>query len=172
MDIPEPKWLTYQAARNLVPRIRAAEVPVEHAISLPIPTRRWGVPGFAHFAAPALRDPEGPTRQSPPDRWWVIDARRSRLIVYALVSAVPFAPGVTFEACELHSAQHTLDELRQAHADLEQALDAVLVDFFLGQPGTAVARRLAAERLAKVVAEPLLPIYRALAPDFYAWLDL
>lgn len=171
MDVPEPSWLTYQAARNFVPRIRAAEVPVEHAISLPIPTRRWGLSGYAYFAAPAFRDPEGPTRQSPPDRWWVIDARRTRLLVYALASAMQFDSGATFLPCELPAGTRALDELRRAHVRLDQAMNAVVADFFLGQPGAVDARRLASECWADLVPEPLAPIYRALAPDFFAWLD-
>lgn len=172
MNAPEPRWLTYRQARQQMQRIRAAEIPVEHAISLPVPTMRWGAPGFAHFAAPATRDPEGPTRQAPPDRWWVIDARRGSLLIYALMSAFPMATDRHFDSSEIHAREQDLERVRQLHSDLDTAMDGVLADFFASRPGEAVQRRRVVELLGLLIPTPLTTIYHALSPDFFAWLHL
>src|SRR5260370_32366411 len=71
--------------------VRHAEVPVEHALSLPLPTLRWSVAGYATFAGPAVRAPGRPMQLGAPDRWWVVGAQRRELAVYALTSSLPFA---------------------------------------------------------------------------------
>jgi hypothetical protein len=173
MELPEPSWLTYRQAREQQRShpLRLAEVPVEHAVSLPLPTLRWGTPAYAQFAAPALRSPEGPQQEGPPDRWWALDARSGRLLVYALVSAVPFAAGAPLEAVTLPPAGCTLDELRRRHAQLEGVLGGLSPEFFAGRQGDPAARRQAADLLAAVIPAALLGRYRAFAPDFFAWLE-
>lgn len=170
MEPEELKLLSYSQARNLMQRIRAAEVPVEHAVSLPMPTKRTGSPGFAHFAAAAARDPEGPTKMSPPDRWWVIDAKRGRLLIYALSSVSTFAAESEFHPVVLDGATKTVDELRDLHSKLEAAIDDLLGDFFTGNAGDAAARAAARGLLESAIPEPLTPVYRNLAPDFFDWL--
>src|SRR5437764_15393128 len=95
----ETKWLSYsdirQKQRNS--SLRQAEIPVEHAVSLPIPTLRFGSPVYAGFASPALRQPEQPMRQGAPDRWWAVDARSGHLALYALATVVPIAPDANWE---------------------------------------------------------------------------
>jgi hypothetical protein len=172
LDLPEPSWLTYRQAREQqrTHPIRLAEVPVEHAVSLPLPSLRWGVPSYAQFAAPADRSPDRPPQQGPPDRWWVLDARSGRLVVYALTSAVPFAQA-PFAAVTLPPAVCTLDELRKRHAELDDVLGALSPLFFTGRPGEPDARRDALDLLEAVVRAPLVDRYRALTPDFFSWLE-
>jgi hypothetical protein len=173
LDLPEPSWLTYQQAREQqrTHPVRVAEVPVEHAVSLPLPSLRFGVPAYAQFAAPALRSPDHPQQQGPPDRWWVLDARSGRLVVYALMSAVPFAVGASFGAVTLPPFGCSLDELRKRHAELDDLLGALSPLFLTGRPGEPAARKHARELLETVVRAPLLDRYRALAPDFFSWLE-
>lgn len=165
--------LTYGQARSWqrTNAVRMAEVPVEHAVSLPLPTRRWGGAGYAQFAAPAVRLPEQPVQNGAPDRWWVFDAQDGRLHIYACTSAVPFAAGQTFGAVALPPVTGTLDELRRKHGELDAALAAVIEDFFAERAGDPAARKHAAELLRDVIPQPLFPVYRALVPDFFAWLE-
>ena len=76
MNLPEKILLTYSEARKRQRNhcLRQSEIPVEHAISLPLPTKRWGKPSYAYFASPSLRSPGHPVEQGAPDRWWVTDA--------------------------------------------------------------------------------------------------
>jgi hypothetical protein len=151
--------------------LRQTEVPVEHAVSLPLPTRRWIGPGFAFFAAPASRAPDQPTVQGAPDRWWVVDAQGGALIVYALYAAIPFAPGVSWAECALPSVTHSLDDQRKALQNIEARMDAVAPDFFAGRSSDLTLRRALADALRAHLPTPLQPQYRALAPDFFAWLE-
>lgn len=170
MEAPTPDWLTYRQVRTNVQRVRAAEVPVEHYVSLAIPTVRGNIAGFAHFAAPAIRRPEGPVQLGSPDRWWVSDARRGQLMIYALTSVQHFATDVTFAPVELDAESQTMDELRQLHSNLNAVVDRLLPNFFRGQTGDVVVREEARTILAKAIPVQLMPIYLALAPDFFTWL--
>lgn len=171
MKAPTPGQMTYARVRQQHLRIRMAEVPVEHAVSLPMPTLRWGTAGFGYFASPALRNPEGPTKLGSPDRWWVIDAGRGRLVVYALTSALPFDSTRTFPPVEGGVPVQSIAEIRQLQLDFDGAVDHVLDDFFAGRDVDSTARQRVLELLAKLVQPPLMDVYRALAPDFFAWLD-
>lgn len=150
--------------------VRLAEVPREHAVSLPLPTKRWGVPGFACFASPALRSPGKPLSQSPPDRWWVVDARNGHLLLFALTTAQPFAVGASWGTVTLPPQTRSLDEMRQDRARLEDLLSEQATQFFRGERGDSSARQKLREALERHVPEALLPQYRALAPDFHEWL--
>lgn len=169
MEAPQPTCLTYRQARSLMQRVRAAEVPVEHAVSLPIPTLRLQTPAFIHFASPAFRDPEGPVWQSPPDRWWAIDATRGRLLIYSLVKVHSFTQQ-SFARVELHSNVQTVDDLRQLHSELDAAIDSVLADFFAAVPGDSAILARVLELLNRAIPAELMPIYRELATDFFRWL--
>lgn len=171
MDLPEPKWLSYQRVRQQMQRIRSIEVPVEFAVSLPMPTLRWGTAAFAHFAAPAIREPEGPTTQASPDRWWMIDARNAHLIVYALCDVVAFATNTKFDRAIIHSEGVTIEHIRERHQQLDQAMNDVVPQFFAGQAGAQDSRRHVAALLVAVIPQSLMPIYRSLTPDFFNWLD-
>src|SRR5918995_6847373 len=71
--------------------LRLSEVPEEHFVSLPLPTRRWVGGAYASFASPARRQPGRPLELDPPDRWWAASARGGAIAVYALQTAVPYA---------------------------------------------------------------------------------
>ena len=51
--------LSYQEfrKRQATHMLRQTEIPVEHAISLPLPTLRWNRPAYIAFASPAIRRP-------------------------------------------------------------------------------------------------------------------
>lgn len=150
--------------------LRQMEIPVEHAVSLAMPTRRFGAPGYACFASPTTRRVGEPVRQSPPDRWWVLSAQTGHLLIYALVEVQPFAEP-EWTACELPPVLLSVAELRQALEKIEQLLDQVVPEFFAGHAGDRTTHRSLSDLLAVHLPAPILPQYRALAADFFAWLD-
>lgn len=173
MSDVQPKWLTFEEIRirQRSSAVRVAEVPVEHAVSFPLPTLRFGAAAYAAFAAPALRPTDGPAEQGVPDRWWAVDAVAGRLVVYALWQAIPFAEGVAWSPVTLPSLNRSVAEVRKLIADLEGRVAGLAPRFFASEPGDAEARRGLLRALAEFLPAPLQPQYRALVPDFFAWLE-
>jgi len=152
-------------------RLQLTEVPVEHYLSLPLPTRRLGPAGYASFAGPVRRAPDGSVRQGAPDRWWVVEAVSGRFLLYTLYAAHPFGPEAGWETVGLPPTGLTVTDLRQALREVEERIDGLATAFFSGAPGDAGQRQALLAALRKQVSAPLLPQYRALAPDFFAWLE-
>ena len=172
MKAPNNPYLPYAeiAQQKGLRALLQTQVPVEHAVSVPLPTKRWQVPGYACFAAPALRVPDQPARQGAPDRWWVIDARSGRLIAYALCRAVPFG-STAGEDVTLRQPGHSVEALRELFAHLRAQIGAQAPDFFDGKTRPAAERNALKELLEAAVPAVLMPRYRELTPDFFAWLD-
>jgi hypothetical protein len=147
------------------------EIPIEHAISLPLPTKRWAGPAYASFASPALRVPSQPLKQGAPDRWWVVDAQTGHLIVYALWNAMAYAEGVDWTTITLPEENRSIAQLRESLATIELLMDTLAPAFFADQPADETTRKALSEALSASIPEPLLPQYRMLAPDFFAWLE-
>lgn len=169
---PVKKILSYSEIRNAqrTHPLQKALVPVEHAVSLPIPTKRAGHLAYAFFAAAAARQPGKPMRQGAPDRWWLLDAHGSAsVIIYALSEVQPFSTE-NFEAVTLPLISGTLADLKAALANLEAQMNALTPVFFADDAGDAEAKKELLTSLLAVLPEPLQPQYRALAPDFFAWL--
>ena len=173
MNTVETKWLSYsdirQRQRNSP--LRQAEIPVEHAVSLPMPTLRFGIPVYAGFASPAQRQPQQPMRQGAPDRWWAVDARSGHLLLYANVTIVTIAPDAHWETVTLPPVECSVGELRQGLAQIEEKMNGLVPVFFAGQAGDKADREALATALLKILPDPLIPQYRAVAPDFFAWLE-
>ncbi|BCM94389.1 hypothetical protein IAD21_06296 [Abditibacteriota bacterium] len=170
---PAKKILSYSDIRNVqrTHPLQKSLVPVEHAVSLPIPTKRAGHLAYAFFAAPAARQPGKPMRQGAPDRWWLLDAHGSAsVIIYALCAVQPFATE-TWGAVTLPPVAGSLADLKAALANLESQMNALTPVFFAGDAGDASAKQELSAALMAVLSEPLQPQYRALAPDFFAWLE-
>jgi hypothetical protein len=173
IPIPTPVLLSYTEIVGLLPRhsLRLKEVPTEHLVSLALPTMRFGEPAYVWFAAPARRRPGEPMRLSPPDRWWALTAHGATLLLYARTVIVPM--GLEQEAPASAEWRTPPGEDVTARAVRLRALEAVMAtvsqDFFAGRPATAGAA-LAAELEAATGGAELAPFYRAMAPDFWAWL--
>ena len=146
-------------------------MPVEYAISLPLPTLRAGQPGYAFFASPAVRRPGAPMQQGAPDRWWVSDARNGQTLLFAHCKAQPFAPDTSFNTETLPVPTLGLAEMLATMARLTQQVTAIAPHFFTGDPGDPTSRAQTRDALLAVIPAPLLPQYRALVPDFMKWLD-
>ena len=152
-------------------RIRLDEVPVEHHVSLPLPSLRGGEPAYACFAGPAVRAPGAPLRVGTPDRWWVVRATDLRLVTYALVRSVAFAPTLSPGPVLVPQTGRSMRELRADEELLDGLMTTAAARFFAGEsPGGALADDLTGA-LATLVPAALMPWHRALTPDFFTWLD-
>lgn len=149
---------------------RTSEVPVEHAVSLPMPTARTGAAGYAQFAAPCVRHPGQKPVQSAPDRWWVMDAASKGIRLYARTDAVPFVT-TAFARQEVPSPAPDLPTLLGWQKELFAALDAATGPFFAGTPADPTAAAELLRLFTRMVPAPLVPLYRDLAPDFFTWLE-
>lgn len=169
----ELSFISYRDIRQRMHRhaLRQTEIPTEHEVSLPLPTCRWGPPAFAFFASPALRQPGLPAQQSPPDRWWALQAHGGQLLVYSLFNIIPFAPGVQWTTAEIPPPAPSVAAIRQMLTDIEDMADVLTPDFFRGAPGDAETRRALIKVFKQFVPEPIIEQYRALAPDFCTWLE-
>jgi hypothetical protein len=173
MNQPNKTFLRYSEIRKRLHAhfLAQSEVPVEHAVSLPLPTRRCGMPGYAFFASPAVRLSGKPVEQGAPDRWWVFGAENGRLLLYALCSAVPFGPG-TWPSGVLSPVKGTIAELQAGFKNLEGLMDPLALEFFDREVGSPDARRELKQALESISPRELLPQYRSLASDFFDWMEV
>lgn len=145
------------------------DVPIGYAVSLLLPTRRFGFPAYAAFASPSLRDPGKPVTQGPPDRWWLLDARRGSLALFAMCRIYHFAD-THFETVVLPSPTGTLANLREELADIRTQMDGIVLTFFQGEAGDQATQRKLLAALKSRIPELIWPQYEAIAPDFFLWL--
>jgi hypothetical protein len=167
------RYLTFKEVRERLKThaLRVTEIPVEHAISLPLPTKRWGGPGYALFASPALRRPGQPLEQGAPDRWWVIDAFTGRLLVYAMAKAIPIDEKSALTTVSIPPLAGSVEEARRGATRVEELLDRLSPDFFRGEAGDQTARGELKQALGTALPPALQLQHRALVPDFFAWLE-
>jgi hypothetical protein len=151
--------------------VRHTEVPVEHSISLPLPTLRWSVPSFTGFAGPAVRAPGRPLRLAPPDRWWALDRSGRRLIGYALTSVVPFAEASITGDVSVDQADRTIAELQEDLRLLDELMDQAIGPFFASASAATTVGSDLREALISAATTAVVPWYRQLAPDFFAWVE-
>ncbi len=144
-------------------------VPIGHAVSLPLPTLRFGIPAYAAFASPSVREPEQRVVQGPPDRWWLLDARTGAVAIFALCALHPFAQ-VHFTKTALPRPIGTVAGLRQQLKDIQGQIDTLAPIFLRGEHGDKEARHQLHRALVARIPEVLWPQYEALAPDFLSWL--
>jgi len=147
-----------------------SEVPTEHAISFPLPTRRSGNPGYALFASPAFRLAGRPMEQGAPDRWWVLNAYSGHLEIYALWSVIHFADA-TWASQVVHPPFPSVAGMREALSKIETGLNTFSPIFFSGGVVSQSDRFALKQSLESVLAAEILPQYRGLVPDFWAWLE-
>jgi hypothetical protein len=171
-------WKSYEQASTLLSShsLRGSEIPIESYVSLPMPSLRWKQPAWACFAAPSLMRP-GQNRIGLPDRWWAIDAKSGRLAAYAredIVSAVhldPKAVDVVDGIVEIKPTGRTIEEVQSARGRVETAIDLVSEAFFEQRPAPGSNRAQARAALDAALPHDILVFHRALAPDFFAWLE-
>lgn len=161
-----------QARKGVVEHaLRAAEVPLEHYVSTPLPTLRWETPAYAVFAAPAVRAPRQPLLIDAPDRWWAVGITRPRLLMYALVSAAPFSDAPPGGPVTVSPSGRPLSAVREDQRLFDALMDRALPSFLAGSPGDPTVRGDLAATLALVLPRECRDWSLALTPDFYTWLE-
>lgn len=165
------KILTYAELRQSQKThyLRQHEIPVEHSLSWPVPTLRWGIPAYACFASPAHRMPGKPLVQGPPDRWWLIDARNGHLLLYALTRLHPFSQEAWSDV-EFPAVQRSLAEQKELLAGLEQHMATAADRFLSGEQLSSSEQADLKAVFSALVPDSLAAQYHALVPDFFEWL--
>jgi hypothetical protein len=149
--------------------LRRWEIPLEHHLSLPLPTQRYGEPAFAFYACPIVREPPAAPRCRPPDRHWAFSANSGALLFYAQISVLPLAPpGESWSVVTLEASADTVTALVDQLNALAPIMDRASAAFFDGE-GYPHGEQLA-EEFVRTVGRSVLPFYRAMAPDFLGWL--
>jgi hypothetical protein len=173
MEMPQAVMTSYAKAKDRAQShpIRMSEVPVEYSVTMLLPTASRGRPAYIQAASPALRRFGEPVKQGAVDRWWLLDARGARLVQYALTELVPLGANPAFGACEYVSPAPTMEALREGQASLAEAMEGASEAFLNGRPAAEGQGAKVLGLLAKTTAAPLIALYRALAPDFFAWLE-
>jgi hypothetical protein len=143
---------------------------VEHALSLPLPTERLGVAGYAMFAGPAMRSLGRPPQLGIPHRWWVVSAQRRELISDALTVAFPFANATLIGPVTVSSTDRAIASVHEDLKALAVLFGRAAPSFFAGEPGDAALRTDLHETLGAVAPPGVMPWYRVLAPGLFAWL--
>ncbi len=171
-SIPVPQLVGYGRARKefTVHPIRRAEIPVEHFISLLMPTRQWAEPGYAGFAAPARRIPGAQLTLYAPDRWWALSAMGGSLLTYSMVRAVPFADGFEPDPVRLPAPARSVAGIEEDLQVIDELMEQAAPAFFAGEMAADTLRADLFEAIRAHVTDELLPWYQALAPDLFAWL--
>jgi hypothetical protein len=171
MNTPKSLYRPYGSIRqfNEIRALLQSHVPVEHEISLPLPTKRSHLAGYACFASPALRSRGQPLEQAAPDRWWVVDARSGLLVNYSLCSAIPFT-STPLNSLTLPSSTQTIQTLQQTLNDLSSLIELQAPAFFDGEDRPQDERMALLGLLKTAISPRLLPQYQELVPDFFAWL--
>jgi hypothetical protein len=145
-------------------------VPVEDAVSLPLPTLRCHAPGFASFASAAVRTPGQPAERDVPSRWWVLDAKNGELLLYAVTQAAPFSDGNAWKPIAVQSRFASIAEMKKTQQEIEGLVDELAPLFFAHQQADAEKRTALLDALNRYVSPELMPQYQALVPDFFKWL--
>ena len=168
------QFAPYHEIREAIERhpVRTAEVPLEHEVSLPVPTMRWGSLAYVVFAMPAHRQSAAPKRLGAPDRWWSIDARSRRLQSYNTVDAIPLTDTAQSELIEIASPVRSLAAHLEDLKALGDLIDAVLL-LFAKDEAAADNQDVAdlSEVWRAVIPREMDEWYAAAAPDFFRWLN-
>jgi len=147
------------------------EIPVEHTVSLPLPTLRFHTPAYVAFAAPAIRKPGRPMLHDAPDRWWAVSPESGHLIFYARTNAAPIEGAEHFSRQEIPPPT-SLETLQATQKDIAFLMNVLAPIFFGRDDGDPTMRHRISELLGKVIPSVLLPLYRAVAGDFFSWLEV
>lgn len=151
--------------------LRQSEIPVEHYVSLPLPTRKWLEPAYISFASPVLKNTENPVLQEVPDRWWVIAANGEKIIIYALCSILHFAPNNDFEISQSEPIMTSIAELQMSLSNIKELATHLADTFFEGGNGDKEMRQALLESMKEYLPGFLWQQHLAAAPDFFDWLQ-
>lgn len=147
------------------------EITTSHAVSLPLPTLRWRLPAWVQWAAPAVRSPGSPVVQAPPDQWWAVDAIHGRMILFAKVEVWPIPGTQDWKPETLPTLGISLAEYKARLAGVEQRLASLAPLFLSSRPADLADKAACLAALQLYLPVPLQHQYRAIAADFFEWLE-
>ena len=150
--------------------IRQTEIPIEHSITLPLPTNRWKVPAYAFFASPVIRTPSVEPEQAPPDMWWITDAYTGRLLLYSKWSIMPFIDNVEWQSQKLPTVTKDVSIMQKQIEELIILMNTTISGFFGHKDVRDSTRSATLELLLDYIPEPITEQYNSLVPDFFEWL--
>lgn len=170
---PEPCLLNYSDFhKKLVSSpVIFNELPVGHYISLPLPTKRWKQPGYAFFANPAIFLPDKSRRFSIPDRWWLMNAYTGHLVFYSLYSIMPFSNELNWQETIVPFEYMSIQDAKSKLATIELLMDTLVSAFFTSEVVSVNTRQSLLTTLLSYFPQPLANQYRAVAADFFDWLE-
>ncbi len=181
-----PTFISYARLRENLRKhpLLATEIPVEDRVSLPLPTRRFtpyggdaGGAAYAFYAAPAFTLAGRPKTEGAPDFWGAFAARGGGLLVFARCAILPFAsaeqsaPWNNVAAPLALNDGQTPESAEDALNRLMQNMETLAPAFFRGEVGDEAARGAALLDFRAAIPVAVHDRYRALAPDFFAWLE-
>lgn len=149
--------------------INQYEVPVGYFTSIPLPSFRFEKPSYVMFASPSKMSPGKPVQLDVPNRWWAFDAVSCHLLFFAHTSIMPFS-GQNFTPLELEPSNRSLDEQEQLLFRLNGLLNLMCKQFFERATVDKVSQNSLHQTLDLLLPPSVLPVYQALAPDFFDWL--
>lgn len=149
----------------------ASELPTGYVTSLGLPTKRWHVAAYAYFSSPATTPREGVYTQSPPAMWWIIDAKNADLLVYARVTAMPFARDEDLgEPVSIVSAGETLQAFNSRRERIWELIEMTATSFFDDRPADTDLKHELAALLRRHIPGAVVRYYELLSSDFFRWL--
>jgi hypothetical protein len=125
------------------------------------------------FSSPAPLVRGTPRRPGQPDRWAAFDAHTGGLRFFAFTNILPFAREPLPPLDESHrTVPQTLAEARKLTGETNELLSLLVPIFLAGtNPAAQADSRSRLLELLRSSSEGLYSWERALAPDFYDWLD-
>jgi hypothetical protein len=162
-------WLTPAELRLRIRThaLRLSDIPIESYVSLPLPSLRWHSPAYAIWVGPKVRRSQNVLAVGAPTQWWVLSAKAGQTNVFARYSALPFGSDDL-------PASATIDmpiDSRDVLARVEETLAELAMAFFSGTLTSREVRQKFLDAFNEHVPADLSPWYRALTPDFFAWLE-
>jgi hypothetical protein len=151
--------------------LRTTEIPVEDYVSELLPTLRWSRPAYTGFAAPAAGSPGQPLTVGTPGPWWAFDADNGRLLAYALASEIPFPDPFLEGPVTVQPPNRSFSAVKEDRKLLGELMTAAVPAFFGGETGDGNLRGDLAGVIGQVVPQELMPWHKALARDFFDWLE-
>jgi hypothetical protein len=165
-------YLPYEQIRNYATEhpVQQAVVPGEYSRSLPLPTRRLSVAGYAMFAGPAVRSPGRPPVYGIPDVWMLWGAQKLALVFFANTAAASFSSTPLTGPVTVSPDGRSIASIQEDLRALERLMNRAVPVFFAGEQGDAALRTDLRETLRAVLPSGTTDWYDQLTPDWWAWL--
>ena len=148
----------------------SGDIPLGTKRSILYPTLRWGEPAYSFFVSPFAPRPNGKSRQAPPESWTALSAITLRVLIYARVEIVSFAPGRLWDSVQISGGQMSPENYRTNSLRIDELIDLLSPEFLRAADGNISERSTLLDLLRQNVPETIFDQTRCLVPDFFEWL--